>query len=130
MAIELMDILTHDYQIIEDVDMTAIEPSWQDLLLLVTPDRSGGVYSLACSIQFSLDSTSQDFLYQFSTDGGTNWGAIYEKRVKGRGNIEILEVLDLIDHAGGVMDLRCRVSKSGNATCTIIKAIFSLSRKS
>ena len=75
---ELFDILTYDYDKAENVAITTIDPNWTDVLSVTTPTREAGLYKATFSLMFTLNSTSQSFLYRFSTDGGTNWGPIYE----------------------------------------------------
>ena len=127
---ELFDILTYDYAIVENVDVSEIEPDWQDLCSLVTPMRSPGTYKLTFSLQFHINSTSQEFLYRFSLDGGGNWGPTYAKKVKGRDNMEMIEVLDIIElTASDTVNLKCQVSKTSSVDCTITKALISCERK-
>ncbi len=68
-------------------------------------------------------------MYRFSLDGGGSWGPIYEKEVKDRSNTEIIEAVDVIDHTGGVIDLRVQCTREGTATCTVLKAFISCERK-
>jgi len=129
MAIELFDVLTFSHATAEDVDITTTDPDWTDLLNLDTPALPSGVYALVFVLQFSLASTSQSFMYRFSTDGGTTWGPIYQKEVKDRSNIEIIEVLDIVDHTAGDLDVAVQVTREGSADCNIRKAIIACERK-
>ena len=129
MAIEIFDILTFDHDEVENIDITTTDPDWTDVLTLTTPNREAGVYGLVFALQFTLNSTSQAFMYRFSLDGGSSWGPIYEKEVKDRSNIEIIEAVDVIDHTGGVIDLRVQCTRAGTATCTVLKAFISCERK-
>ena len=126
---ELFDVLSFHSTTINNVDITTTDPDWTDLMYLAPADLQAGVYGLTFSLQFSLNSTSQSFLYRFSTDGGATWGHIYQKEVKDRSNVEILEVLNVIDHTGGVLDIRCQVTREGSADCTVVKGIMTCERK-
>jgi hypothetical protein len=130
MARELFDILTYDRELVENTDILTTDPDWTDLITLVTPSRDAGLYALAFTLQFSLNSTSQSFMYRFSHDGGATWGAIYEKEVKDRSNTEVLEVFDVIETtAVGNIDVRCQVTREGSADCTVHKAVITCERK-
>ena len=126
---ELFDILSFNKDQVENVDITTTDPDWTDLLSLDMPGLVSGVYGLSFSLQFTLNSTSQSFMYRFSLDGGATWGLAYEKEVKDRHNTEIIEVLNIIDHPSGDLDLRCQVTREGTADCTVIKGIIACERK-
>jgi hypothetical protein len=126
---ELFDILTFDEEVVENLPVETTDPDWTEAVHLVTPDRAAGKYGLAFSLQFTLNSTSQSFMYQFSTDGGSTWGPIYQKEVKDRSNTEVLEVLNTIDHPGGPIDIVCQVTRESTADCNIIKAVITAERK-
>jgi len=127
---ELFDILTYDHAIVENVPIETTDPDWTDVLTLTTPERQPGLYELRFSLQFTLNSTSQSFLYQFSMDGGGSWGPIYQKEVKDRSNTEVLEVMNLLElTAAQVVDVRVRCTRDGSATCNVIKAFISCDRK-
>jgi hypothetical protein len=126
---ELFDILTFDYAEVENINITTTDPDWTDLIGLTTPERAIGVYSLGFSLQFSLNSTSQSFLYQFSLDGGATWGPIYQKEVKDKSNVEVIEVISILELAAPqIISLKCRVTREGTADCNVIKAIGSCRR--
>ena len=130
MAKELFNILTFDYDEVENIVITTTEPDWTDVLTLITLDREAGIYKATFSLKFHLNSTSQSFLYRFSLDGGATWGPEYEKEVKDRHNIEVIEVIDMIDHAAdGVMDIRVQCTREGTANCEVLKAFISIERK-
>jgi len=130
MSIEIFDLLTFDHTIVENVDITTTDPDWTDLMALTTPVRDAGVYGLTFSLQFSLNSTSQAFLYRFSLDGGATWGIDYEKEVKDRHNIEVIEVLDVLELAAdAVIDIRVQVTRESTADCEVIKGIVACERK-
>lgn len=130
MAKELFDILTFDYAKIENIDITTTDPDWTDLLNLNTPARPPGVYALKFSLQFHLNSTSQSFIYQFSMDGGATWGYEYQKEVKDRSNVEIIEVLNILETVTEApIQVACRVTREGSANCTVIKCVLSCERK-
>jgi len=127
---ELFDILTFDHVIVENVPITTTDPDWTDLLTLTTPTRDIGFYKLAFSLQFSLDSVSQSFIYQFSLDNGTTWGPQYQKEVKDRSNIEVIEICSVLElTAAAVIALKCRVTREGTADCEVIKGIITCERK-
>jgi hypothetical protein len=127
---ELFDILTFDHITVENVQITTTDPDWTDLISLTTPQRAAGIYALAFSLQFSLNSTSQSFLYQFTLDNGATWGAEYSKEVKDRSNIEVIEVFNMIDIATDqVINVGCRVTREGSADCEVIKGIITCERK-
>jgi hypothetical protein len=127
---ELFDIMTFDSTVVENVDITTTDPDWTDLVTLTTPARTAGTYGAVLSLQFTLNSTSQSFIYRVSTDGGATWGPDYQKEVKDRSNIEVIELLDLIDHtAAGPIDIRCQVTRESTATCSVIKALLTCERK-
>ncbi len=63
---ELFDILTFDYDRVVDQDIVTTDPDWTDILSLSTVDRVAGTYGLVFSLKFTLNSTSQSFLYRFS----------------------------------------------------------------
>ena len=126
---ELFDILTFDEEVVENLPVTTTDPAWTEAVHLVTPNREAGVYSLAFTLQFTLNSVSQSFMYQFSVDGGASWGPIYQKEVKDRSNTEVLEVFNTINHPGGVIDIICQATRESTADCNIIKAVISAERK-
>jgi hypothetical protein len=127
---ELFDILTFDYDIVEGVTVITTDPDWTDLMALTTPPREVGTYGLSFSLQFHLNSTSQSFLYRFSLDGGATWGIEYEKEVKDRHNTEVIEVFDVLELATArVIDVRCQVTREGTADCQVIKGILACERK-
>ncbi len=126
---ELFDILTFDDTSVLDVDITTTDPDWTDILTLTTPDREAGKYGAVFSLQFTLNSISQSFLYRFSLDGGATYGPIYQKEVKDRSNTEIIEVVDVLQHSGGPISLRVQVTREGSADCTVKKAFISVERK-
>jgi hypothetical protein len=127
---ELFDVLTFDSEVVENVQITTTDPNWTDLITLVTPNRAAGLYELSFSLQFTLNSTSQAFIYRFSLDGGASWGVAYEKEVKDRHNTEVVEVVNLIETTAiGNIDVRCQVTKEGSADCEVIKGFISCERK-
>ena len=126
---ELFSILTFDYNTAENIDITAEEPDWQDVLTLTTPDREAGQYLAMFSLQFTMNSTSSSFLYRFSLDGGNTWGPTYQKEVKDRSNTEVIEVFNVLDHTGGAIDIRMQASKESGADATVLKAFMSVERK-
>jgi hypothetical protein len=126
---ELFDILAHHHEIVEAVDITTTDPDWTDLITLLTPDLDAGVFGLVFSLQFNMDSTNRSFMYRFSNDGGATWSDIYEHESKDKSNTDIIEVFDLINHPGGVLDLRCQVTRESDADCVVRKAIISVDRK-
>jgi hypothetical protein len=130
MSIEVFNLLTFDQNSVENVQITTTDPDWTDLIDLVTPERDTGMYALGFSLQFSLNSVSQSFIYQFSVDGGANWGPIYQKEVKDRSNVEVIEVFNIIElTAPQVLALNCRVTREGSADCEVIKAMITCARK-
>jgi hypothetical protein len=131
MSIEIFDLLTFDQSEVENVQITTTDPDWTDLIDLVTPERDTGIYALGFSLQFSLNSVSQSFIYQFSIDDGATWGPIYQKEVKDRSNIEVIEVFNTIElTTPQILALKCRVTREGSADCEVIKAMITCSRKS
>jgi len=126
---EIFDILTFDYEVVTDTDITTTDPDWTDIITMVTPDRESATYGLTFSLQFTLNSTSQSFMYRFSTDGGATYGPIYEKEVKDRSNTEIIEVLDILNHGGGPIEVSVQVTREGNADCVVKKALITCERK-
>ena len=127
---ELFDILTFDQAMVEDIEITTTEPDWTDLISLTTPSRDVGLYSLAFSLQFTLNSTSQSFIYQFSLDGGATWVPIYQKEVKDRSNVEVIDIINMVRlTAPGAIDVSCRVTREGSATCEVMKAVITCERK-
>jgi hypothetical protein len=130
MARELFDILTFDHSTVENVPITTTDPDWTELIDLVTPTRAIGLYGLAFSLQFSLNSTTQSFIYQFSLDNGATWGPEYQKEVKDRSNIEVIEIFSLLElTAPEVIALKCRVTREGSADCEVIKGMITCERK-
>ena len=126
---ELFDVLSFGKIQVDNVDITTTDPDWTDLMTLAMTGLAAGVNGMTFSLQFTLNSTSQSFLYRFSMDGGATWGAEYSKEVKDRSNTEIIEVLNVIDHAGGDLDIRCQVTREGSADCTVIKGVMTCERK-
>ncbi len=126
---ELFDILTFDYDEVENLPITTTDPDWTDVLNLDTPDREAATYGLVFSLKFVLNSTSQSFLYRFSLDGGTTWGIEYEKEVKDRHNTEVIEVVDVLEHTGGPIELAVQCTRESTADCTVLKAFISAERK-
>jgi len=129
MAREIFDILTFDYNIVEDIDITTTDPNWTNVISVSTLERENGVYKITFSLKFHLNSTSQSFLYRFSLDGGNTWGPAYEKEVKDRHNTEVVEVIDMINHTGGQIEVFCQCTREGTATCEVIKGFISVERK-
>jgi hypothetical protein len=130
MSVELFNVLTFDHNVVENVAITTTDPDWTDLISLTTLQREVGIYGIAFSLQFSLNSTSQSFLYQFSMDGGSTWGPIYQKEVKDRSNIEVIEVFNILElNTPEVIDLKCQVTREGSADCNVIKALITCERK-
>jgi hypothetical protein len=69
-------------------------------------------------------------MYRFSHDGGTNWGPVYQKEVKDRSNVEVIELVDFLQLATAqVIDIRCQVTREGTANCSVVKGIISCERK-
>ena len=127
---ELFSILTFDHNIVENVQITTTDPDWTDLIDLVTPIREAGIYGLSFSLQFSMNSTSQSFLYQFTIDGGSTWGPVYQKEVKDRSNIEVIEVFNVVGVAvNQEISIGCRVTREGSADCEVLKAMITCERK-
>ncbi len=126
---ELFDILTFDSDEAENVPITTTEPDWTDVLTLTTTQREAGKYLLLFSLQFHHASTSQSFFYRFSLDGGSSWGVEYEKEVKDRHNIEVVEVSSVMNMTlPGIIDLRVQCTKEGGAVCEVLKAFISAQR--
>jgi hypothetical protein len=131
---ELFKILTFKYAKTENVDVTTIisdsDPAnqWTDLLSL-TETIEAGTYAVVGAIQFQVGTVRQSFIYRFSYDGGATWGPEYYKEVKDKQNVEVVEVLDVIEHAGGDIDFKCQVTREGDFDCTVLKAILSVERK-
>jgi hypothetical protein len=127
---ELFSILTFDHNVVENVQITTTDPDWTDLIDLVTPIREAGIYGLSFSLQFSMNSTSQSFLYQFTIDGGSTWGPVYQKEVKDRSNIEVIEVFNVVGTAvNQEISIGCRVTREGSADCEVLKAMITCERK-
>ena len=126
---KIFDVLTFDHTKVENQDITTTDPDWTEILTLTTPDREAGVYGAVFSLQFTLNSTSQSFMYRFSLDGGSSWGPVYQKEVKDRSNTEIIEAVDVLEHTGGVIDLRVEVTRESTTDCTVKKAFISVERK-
>ena len=127
---ELFDICTHDHNIVENVPVETTNPDWTDLIDLVTPERAAGVYSLSFSLQVTMNSTSQSFMYRFSLDGGTTWGHTYYKESKDRSDTQVLEIFNLIELATPqIIDIKCQVTREATADCEVVKAIIACERK-
>jgi len=126
---DIFNILTFDYDRVVDQDIITIDPDWTDILSLNTVDRVAGTYGLVFSLKFTLDSTAQSFLYRFSLDGGTTWGEVYQKEVKDRSNTEVIEVIDVLEHTGGVIQLAVQVTRESTADCIVREAFISAERK-
>jgi len=129
MAKEIFDILTFDYNVAENIDILTTDPAWTDVISVSTLERETGLYKATFSLKFHMNSTSQSFLYRFSLDGGTTWGPAYEKEVKDRHNTEVVEVIDMIDHPGGQIEIFCQCTREGTADCEVIKGFISVERK-
>ncbi len=126
---ELFDILTFDSIKVENIPVDTTHPDWTDVATLTTPDREAGKYALAATFAFTIDSTTQSFIYQFSLDGGVTWGIEFEEEVKDRTNINIEDVFYVIDHTGGPIDLRMRATRESTATSEVLECILSVERK-
>ena len=127
---ELFDILTYDYDKVENVAITTTDPDWTDVLTVTTPSRGPGLYKATFSLKFTLNSTSQSFLYRFSTDGGATYGPVYQKEVKDRSNTEVLEVLKLVELASAqIIDIRVQCTREGSADCNVVESFISIERK-
>jgi len=113
----------------ENIDIATTDPDWTDVLTLTIPDAPAGTYKLDSSVQFTINSTSNSFIYRFSLDGGATWGPEYQKEVKDRSNTEILEVLNVIEHTGGTLDIRIQCTREGTPDCTVIKALMTAELK-
>ncbi len=126
---ELFSILTFDHTRVENIPIETTHPDWTDVATLTTPDREAGVYALSATFMFTLNSTSQSFIYQFSLDGGATWGIEYEEEVKDRTNKNVEDVFYVMDHTGGPIDLRMRATREGSATAEIVECILAVERK-
>ena len=130
MSVELFNVLAFRHNIVENIDITTTDPDWTDLIALTATDMAVGTYALSFSLQFTLHSTSQQFLYRFSHDGGATWGYEYDKEVKDRNMTSVIEIFDILEHTAiGDIDIRCQVTRSGGAACNVIKAIAACERK-
>jgi hypothetical protein len=126
---EIFDILTYDYDKVNNLPVTTTDPDWTTALELTTPQRMPGTYKATFSLQFTLNSTSQSFLYRFSTDGGSTWGPVYQKEVKDRSNTEILEVLRLVEITSAApIQVSVQVTREGSADCEVVEAFISVER--
>jgi hypothetical protein len=126
---ELFDILKFTSSEVENVDITTTHPDWTDLLQL-QGEFDAGKYAVIGAIQFQVGSVRQSFIYQYSMDGGVTWLHEYYKEVKDKQNVEVTEVLNVIDHPGGDIDFRCRVTRESDFDCTVLKALLTIERKS
>jgi hypothetical protein len=127
---ELFDILTYDYNIVENIPITTTTPDWTDVITLTTPERAAGTYGLAFSLQFNMASTTKSFMYRFSLDGGSTWGNTYYKEAKDKPDIQIIEVLSILELAApAIIDVRCQCTREAAATCDVLKAILACERK-
>ena len=120
---DLFQILNFQDAIVEGVDITTTHPDWTDLLTL-QETMDPGRYLLGFSLQFNVGSTRSSFIYQFSTDGGSTWGPEYYKEVKDKTNTEVLEVFNIVQHGGGSIDIRCRVTREAEMDCHIVKGMI------
>jgi len=127
--VEIFDILTFDYDEVENLEILTTDPDWTNVLSVSTPARDPGLYKATFSLKFILDSTSQSFYYRFSLDGGTTWGPEYEKEVKDRHNTEVIEVIDMINHTGTNMTIAVQCTREGTADCEVLKGFVSIERK-
>ena len=126
---ELFDILDFHHAKANDIEITTSEPDWTEVLALQA-NLKAGTYAAVFALQFNMNSTSQSFLYRFSTDGGSTWGPIYQKEVKDRSNTEVIEVVDVLEYgADAPVDIRVEVTREGTATTTVIEAFISVERK-
>ena len=127
---ELFDILTFDHVQVSAVDVTVVEPDWQEVIRLTTPVRDAGLYALTFSLQFTFQSTSQSVLYRFSLDGGSTFGPTYEKEVKDRSNTEVIEVLHLLElMSSQAIDVVCEMSQTEDHSLHVIQGMITANRK-
>jgi len=126
---ELFDILNFKHTVVENQVITTTEPDWTDLLTHSFNAPEDGVYKLTFALQFTLNSTSQSFLYRFSLDGGNTWGVVYSKEVKDRSNTEVIEVVNVEEITAGNKEIKLQVTREGSADCSVIKAFISSERK-
>jgi len=124
---ELFDIFAQSDTEVNDVDITTTHPDWTPLITL-SGNKAAGRYKLIFSLQFQVGSTRNSFIYQFSLDGGNNWGPEYYKEVKDKTNTEIIDAFNLVDHPGGLLDVRVRVTRESNMNCKVIKGLISAER--
>ncbi len=125
---ELFDILSFTDNKVQDIDITTTDPDWTDLIDL-NADLAQGKYLAMFALQFTLNSTTQSFIYRFSLDGGNTWGPEYMKEVKDKSNTEVIEVYKVIEHTGGNLDIRVQVTREGTADCNVKEGFISIERK-
>jgi hypothetical protein len=127
---DIFDILAYDHITVNDIDIITTDPDFTDVISLTTRDLEPGTYLLSFSLQFSMASVSQSFIYRFSMDGGATWGPEYPKEVKDRSNIEVIEVFRTIEHPGGVISIATQATREGGTAATkVVEAFLSAERK-
>lgn len=66
--VELMDILTYDYQ--KEQNIHDIADAWQSLCILTTPNRVAGVYEVKISITSNYNTITSSAKFRWKVDGG------------------------------------------------------------
>jgi hypothetical protein len=63
----------YEYQLIQDVDVSAVKPDWQEILNLNITDAPIGTYEFSISLAWQLNTTSSSACVRYSLDGGNTW---------------------------------------------------------
>ena len=130
MGIELFDILTFDHIHVLDVEVTAEDPDWQELVRLTTPNRATGLYLVKLELIFTISTTSSSAMYRFSLDGGSTWSDTFMEEVQDRTNVTVTDMNAIEGHPGGPIDIIIQAAKeSASPTFTAKKAKIIVERK-
>jgi hypothetical protein len=67
---ELFDILTYDSAKASAVEVTAIQPAYQNIVTLNVPNREAGQYVMGMSMTYVFDTTARSAYMRWRVDGG------------------------------------------------------------
>jgi hypothetical protein len=118
MAIELFDILTYDYNITENIDITSDYDSFDTVNTLITPNRLAGVYEVKLGIVWNLDTTNKSGIARFSLDGGNTWQEVWSEP-KDKTNDNVGDFTRTLVHQGGQMHIIIEMAKEGGTASMV-----------
>jgi len=111
----------YEYQLIQDVDVAAVNPDWQEILNLNITDAPIGTYEFTISLAWQLDTTSSSACVRYSLDGGNTWVESCEEP-KDRTDVRHTMFGYPLEHpAVGNINIIVQSSKTSSSTTLTIK---------